>query len=111
MLEQCHGVKQQHEQMIEKLNAIDHQLYRYEDVVFDKRSWIQSMVTYLSLEAAPAMLDRIVERNDVIPQTEQNDSHIRRVSPGDHKEKLAPETIERLNSEFAPILNRYGYVD
>ena len=36
-------------------------------------------------------------------------SHKRQVTPGDHKRKLLPETIDRLNSEFGEVLDVLGY--
>lgn len=35
--------------------------------------------------------------------------HKRRITPGDHRNKLQPETISILNDRFAEILDRFGY--
>ena len=36
-------------------------------------------------------------------------SHKRKITPGDHREKLQPETIRQLDQIFAPVLDRLGY--
>jgi hypothetical protein len=83
--------------------------YRYEDVIFSKLGWIEDVVRYLELEVPERLVATIVERNDVRPGIESAGEHIRRVTPGDHREKLAPETISQLNEILAPVLSRYGY--
>ena len=35
--------------------------------------------------------------------------HKRKVTPGDHREKLQPETIRQLDQLFAPVLDKPGY--
>lgn len=92
-----------------KLEGIDHKLYRYEDIVFAKRDWVVDMLTYLGLPIREPLIDRVVERNDVVPAAEDASAHIRRVAPGDHKDKLAPGTIARLDEIFAPVYAAYGY--
>lgn len=98
--------------LIEKTmaNAPPHRLYRYEDVIFEKLAWVGDMLNYFGLSAPEPLVARIVERFDVIPTDEAPHEHIRRVTPGDHKEKLRPETIAILNDRLGPILRRFGYV-
>lgn len=43
------------------------------------------------------------------PAQERPDKHVRRVTPGDHREKLQPATIARLNEAFGDVLERFGY--
>jgi hypothetical protein len=100
-----------HARLIEKTmaNAPPHRLYRYEDVIFDKLAWVDDMINYFGLSAPRPLVARIVERFDVVPTEEAPYEHIRRVTPGDHKEKLRPETIAILNDRLGPILRRFGY--
>ena len=35
--------------------------------------------------------------------------HKRKITPGDHKEKLTPETISILNEKFKGVLNKLNY--
>ena len=93
-----------------KLSAISHQLHRYEDIIFDKLSWARDMVAYLGLSVSTAVLERAVNANDIRPDVEDQARHVRKVVPGDHREKLRLETITELNARLGPILRQYGYV-
>ncbi len=84
-------------------------IYRYEDIVFSKESWIQDIASFLDLKISPARITRIAERNHQIPKQEDQFSHIRRVIPGDHIEKLSAECIQKLNGIFEEILIRFDY--
>jgi hypothetical protein len=46
----------------------------------------------------------------VVPSEERPTAFVRRVVPGDHLEKLAPATIEELNSRFSDFLHAFGYI-
>ncbi|PRY20246.1 hypothetical protein CLV78_11431 [Aliiruegeria haliotis] len=93
----------------EKVDAIEHRVWRYEDVIFEKLTWVDEMLKYLDLDVSANRVAAIVQRNDVRPEAENPSDHIRRVSPGDHRDKLKSETIARLNDVFADFLARYGY--
>lgn len=84
-------------------------LFRYEDVVFNKRQWILDILNFLELSLEESVIDKIAKKHDIFPQTENPDSHIRKVTPGDYKSKLKPSTIEALNECFKSILLDYGY--
>ena len=92
-----------------KLRNIPHKLYRYEDIIFDKLAWANDMLAYLGLAAPAAVVERLVAQNDLRPPVEEITQHVRKVVPGDHREKLKTETIAELNTRLAPILEKYGY--
>lgn len=92
------------------LAAIEHRTWRYEDIVFEKLRWVREMTSYLQLDVREEVIRRTVERNDITPTSEQITEHVRRVTPGDHKVKLQPDTIAFLDDLFAPVLKRYKYV-
>ncbi len=85
-------------------------LFRYEDIVFEKERWIKSILAFLEVELDEATIAEIVKKHDIFPDQENSSSHIRKVSPGDHKEKLQPETIEQLNEILLPILQQHRYL-
>jgi hypothetical protein len=93
-----------------KLSSIPHRLYRYEDVVYDKLVWARDMVDYLGLKVPASVIEEAVAANDTRPDLEDPTRHVRRVSPGDHREKLREETIVALNARLKPILRRYQYL-
>lgn len=84
-------------------------LFRYEDVVFDKRRWVGELTTALGADLDEASCQTIADAHDRIPDSETENAHIRQVTPGDNARKLKPETIKRLNETFAPILDAFGY--
>nr|MBA3810888.1 hypothetical protein [Caulobacteraceae bacterium] len=43
------------------------------------------------------------------PPVEDPSAHVRKVTPGDHVDKLKPATIAALNTRLAPILRDHGY--
>ncbi len=53
--------------------------------------------------------NKIADKNDVVPRSENEAKHIRQVTPGDGMRKLQPETIEKLNELFEPQLAYFGY--
>lgn len=86
-----------------------HRRYRYEDVIFDKQTWALDMMSYLGLSPPRRRVASIVGRNDVVPALEDPQAHVRRVTPGDHREKLKAETIAQLDDRLAGVLERLGY--
>ncbi len=92
-----------------KLSHISHRLYRYEDVIFDKKAWADDMLGYLGLSVSAESVRQSVVANDVRPSHENPAEHIRKVAPGDHIEKLRPQTIAALDRLLAPILRRHHY--
>lgn len=96
-------------QIKRKLQGISHKVYRYEDVIFSKQTWVADMLEYLKIDVPAEVVARVVAENDVRPAEENAGQHIRRVAPGDHQAKLLPETIERLNEGFATVFREFNY--
>jgi len=84
--------------------------YRYEDVIYEKKTWLEDMVTKLNLPMNPDVIQLVVDEFDIFPRKERQDKHIRQVHPGNHKLKLKPETIEFLNMRMHPFLARFNYI-
>lgn len=84
-------------------------VFRYEDVIFEKRAWVDELCAELGWDVPDDLRREAADRYDKRPARENAAAHIRRVTPGDHREKLKPETIARLNEVFATALDRYGY--
>jgi hypothetical protein len=90
-------------------NTPRHRLYRYEEIIFDKRAWAADMVDYLGLQAPPRLISAVAARNDLVPAQDAPLQHVRHVTPGDHRDKLRPETIAALDARFAHLMKRLGY--
>ncbi len=84
-------------------------VFRYEGIIFSKRSMIKRLLAHFGWEFPEARMDALLASVDVRPQTEKAENFIRKVTPGDHKEKLDEATIEVLNAELAGVLQAYGY--
>lgn len=85
-------------------------LFRYEEVIFDKRRWIQDIATHFSWTAgSPAFLDGMMSWADVVPTEERNTEFVRKVTPGDHKDKLGPATITKLGELLREPMQAFGY--
>lgn len=84
-------------------------LFRYEDVIFDKPAWIRAIAAQFGWEAPAALVDEIVAKRDIRPTEERPTEFIRKVSPGDHRDKLSPAGIARLNAMLSPTWRQLGY--
>jgi hypothetical protein len=85
-------------------------IYRYEDVIFEKRKWLADMLSYFEVDLPQAIVDRIAKAHDVWPARENPLEHIRQVTPGNFRKHLQQRTIEILNHEFAPELAHHSYL-
>ncbi len=97
-----------YEKQLDKLNV---RVYRYEDVIYDKGPWLRDMVRVIGLPEKPDLIGSIASRFDVVPEQEQEAQHIRQVHPGNHRRKLKPETISKINQTLEPFLSAHGYRD
>ena len=84
-------------------------LLRYEEVVFDKRAMLTAVLAHFSWSIRPRQLDALLERIDVRPAAEDPHAFIRRVTPGDHREKLSPATLAEVERTLAPAMTLFGY--
>jgi hypothetical protein len=84
-------------------------LRRYEDVYFDKRQFLADIFAHFGQTVSAPVLDQVAQKYDIRPASEEVGKHIRKGEPGDHREKLQPETIAKLNGIFADISRSFGY--
>ena len=83
----------------------------YEEMVLNFESWLRQFLGPFQLANADETFGFLASRHaeTVKPPTEDIWSHKRKVTPGDYKEKLKPETISELNSRFSEVLEVLGY--
>ena len=84
-------------------------LLRCEDVIFDKARMVQDVIDHFGWTIQPAQIEAILKWIDVVPERENPGAFIRKVTPGDHKEKLSPAVIAEMNSVLAPTMTAFGY--
>lgn len=84
-------------------------IYRYEDVIYNKRDWVANLASHYGWEVPNDVIAEIVAKNDVIPDKEETAKHVRQVHPGNFREKLKPETIDYLTDYFQEAMGDFGY--
>lgn len=109
VLQTAGGYRNKLKEYLEKLDSENLLLFKYEDIYFDKRKFLGDIFAHFGIAVESNLLDVIAARNDVRPEVEDTAQHIRKGMPGDHRNKLMPETIVKLNTIFAEIGASYGY--
>ena len=97
-------------EIVGKPNAV---VISYEEMVLDFASWLRKFLAAFELADPDETYEFAMKLHAeaVKPAGEDIWSHKRRVIPGDHKEKLRPETISKLNLRFRQVLDALGYSD
>ncbi len=99
-------------------NYIEHLLGRpnvtfvkYEEMVTDYRSWLEKFIMPFQTDDKEGIIDILVTQSPKFFPKRSKDvmKHIRRITPGDHKNKLKPATIQQLNEVFSNTLDALGY--
>jgi hypothetical protein len=79
-------------------------------VILDKRPWLASMADHFGWHTgSPAFVDGMMGWADRVPAEEQSHEFIRRVVPGDHRNKLRPAVIRKLDGILRPAMELFGY--
>ncbi|WP_417488825.1 sulfotransferase domain-containing protein [Maricaulis sp.] len=85
---------------------------KYEEMVLDFEGWLPKFLEPFPLRDRKAFIATQMKKRAaqfVLDGTEDVTAHKRKAVPGDHKEKLTPETIAKLNGIFAGPLARLEY--
>ncbi len=82
----------------------------YEEMVTDFPSWVEKVIPAFGFRFPKIAAYKLAwhYRNEFAVQ--ESMKHKRKITPGDHREKLAPATIDVLNQRFEPVLKRFGYL-
>lgn len=83
---------------------------KYEEMIADFESWLAKLLIHCGLDVSPKLREElVVEACNSRPDNEEPKSHLRQVTPGDHRRKLQAGTITRLNHILEPELAWFGY--
>jgi hypothetical protein len=82
---------------------------KYEDYVFRKRALVDRIVESFGLTISDATASRLASSVDIRPEKEDPRAFVRHVTPGDHREKLRPRTIEKINLRLGKAMELFGY--
>lgn len=106
------GLKQRYKPLLKTLKGQPEHvtLLKYEDMVLDYGNWIPKALAPLGVKSDDPMVSELWEAyHGEFEVSGEEQRHRRKVIPGDHIEKLKPETIGRLNEIFAEELAALGY--
>jgi len=97
-----------------KLEPGSFEFVKYETMVTDFPQWLRGCMQVLDIDPSSSANTEFVaslaeQYRDEFRAEESESAHKRNVTPGDHRNKLTPETIEALNQRFAAVLGAFDY--
>lgn len=108
------ALKKRYEPILKHANhdEVNIAFLKYEDMVTDFRAWLPAAIKAFAFPDEGKIIDELFESyyRDFIPPKEDQQQHKRKITPGDHVDKLKPETIGELNSIFNEELELFGYL-
>jgi hypothetical protein len=86
-------------------------LVKYEEMVTDYRAWLTRFIAPFPIANKAAVIEEQAALAPTFFPKRADDArnHVRHVTPGDHKTKLLPATIRRLDAIFADVLDALHY--
>ncbi|MDO6523495.1 sulfotransferase domain-containing protein [Shimia thalassica] len=84
---------------------------RYEDIIFKKKEWIQNFCEFAKKPLDDALLDRILEKHDIVPNGEDSSRHIRQVAPGNYLKHLSASSVQYIENKCEKAMTVFGYLD
>ena len=83
----------------------------YEEMVLAFPAWLEKITQAFELTNLEETRAVVTARHASSVAAAEEDvwSHKRKVTPGDHREKLQSETVRELDEIFAPVLEKLGY--
>ncbi|MFN6953621.1 MAG: hypothetical protein ACK4PG_02370 [Acetobacteraceae bacterium] len=82
---------------------------RYEDYVFQKPRLIHKILRHFDWTCPPGAIEGLLKQVDEVPESEDPQRFVRRVIPGDHRKKLSPQTINKLNRLLGESMQAFDY--
>lgn len=85
-------------------------IVKYEDMVSNYEEWLMDLSFKAGLNLSETLKNDIISENSKRKKSAEDIfQHNRKGVAGDYKEKLLPETIEKLNIKFSKVLKFYEY--
>jgi len=80
----------------------------YERMLADRRAWLNEIVEHVGLTEHPGLVEDLLQEAAQVKGTGSAHQHVRVARSGDHRDKLSPDTIARLNDLFGQeLLERF----
>jgi hypothetical protein len=86
-------------------------IYRYEDVIFAKKAWVEDICVWYEWDIDPQRQHRVATMFDAAPGKERPKEHIRQVTPGNHRDHLSAATIAAINGSLSEYMRLFAYKD
>jgi hypothetical protein len=83
-------------------------IYRYEDAWENKEWFFKDALDHIDLPYEQGAFNKAFASVDIKPGEDPR-GHVRKGTPGDHKQKLKDETIKRITELSSPLLDFFGY--
>ncbi|MES1021660.1 sulfotransferase domain-containing protein [Gloeocapsa sp. BRSZ] len=110
VVERADRFQRMYSEYCDLIKAQNIQWLRYEDFMQDFELWVNQLGKCLQIEIDEQDKKTLFEMKGGGKQVEENKlKHIRKATPGDHKEKLTQETQDFLNTKFQDILLTLNY--
>jgi hypothetical protein len=94
---------------VDELGSNSMTVVKYEEYIFKKPELIRLRARNFDMRVNDAQITQIMGWADVRPEQEVPTQFIRRVTPGDHRDKLRPDTIGKLNRILKPAMDAFCY--
>jgi len=84
---------------------------KYEEMIADFSTWLNKLLAHCQWQISATLHEQLLEEAGRGRRKKHEDpnSHRRQITPGDHKRKLQPETINYLNEYMAEVLLGFDY--
>jgi hypothetical protein len=82
---------------------------KYEDMITEFRPWLGEMTKHLRFNDQTTAIEEIIDSTSFTVKKEDKHSFIRNVKAGDHKNKLKPATIAKLDEKFKYVFEKMNY--
>jgi hypothetical protein len=84
-------------------------IYRYEDVIFEKRAWVDDICAWYGWDVDAAHKAKVAAMFDERPTEERPDEHVRQVTPGNYQQHLSKDSIEIVKEALGEYMRLFGY--
>jgi len=108
-IEKCRPLVNKLNEYIKFLNFDNVFIIKYENIYYDKLSSLKAIFNHFDIGVSATTLQNVSLKHDIRPEKEDITKHIRKGTPGDHKDKLSKETIDHLNNIFRETGSFFGY--
>lgn len=84
-------------------------MLKYEDMVEHTETWLAQLSDFVGQPITPDLRAKLGNKIDFSVTSEDAGRHKRQVTPGDHRRKLATETITEMSRRLSPEMIWFGY--